>query len=86
VTYQVQVLPGVLAALDRQQEADHVGAALIVSTFDELAADPRPATAHVLNETSACTWRSYPGSTRLRGARCATGSRTRSMTATWWWW
>jgi len=51
VTYQVQVLPGVRAALDRLQEADPVGAALIVSTFGELAADPRPAAAHVLNET-----------------------------------
>jgi mRNA-degrading endonuclease RelE of RelBE toxin-antitoxin system len=51
VTYQVQVLPGVRAALDRLQETDHAGAALIVSTFDELAADPRPAASHVLNET-----------------------------------
>ncbi len=50
MTYQVQVLPGVQAALDRLQEADHAGAALIVTTFGELAADPRPATAHVLNE------------------------------------
>jgi mRNA-degrading endonuclease RelE of RelBE toxin-antitoxin system len=50
VTYQVQVLPGVHAALDRLREADPAGAALIVSSFTELATDPRPATAHALNQ------------------------------------
>jgi mRNA-degrading endonuclease RelE of RelBE toxin-antitoxin system len=53
VTYRVEVLPGVQASLNRLRETDHVGAALIVGSFAELAADPRPDSSHLLNETES---------------------------------
>jgi len=50
VTYQVRVAAEVAEALDRLRGIDPAGAELVVGTIAALAADPRPAGVHVLNE------------------------------------
>jgi mRNA-degrading endonuclease RelE of RelBE toxin-antitoxin system len=51
VTYRVDLLPGVQAALDRLKVTDPAGTGVIVDAFAELADDPR--IGQVLNEAHA---------------------------------